>query len=110
MSINTLLQASLLALLALVAASAVGGEVDTKDAIIGGGLGGAVGGAIGAEIGDRKGAIVGAAVGAAVGTAIATDDHGHGAEPAVEVVVHEEHDGHSHGHFCPPGQAKKHRC
>jgi outer membrane lipoprotein SlyB len=85
----------------------------TTDAAIGGGVGGAVGGAIGAEVGDRNGAIVGSALGAAVGTAIATeDDHhdykGEKADIPVSTVTHAV--GHSHGKFCPPGQAKKGRC
>ena len=85
----------------------------TVDAAIGGGVGGAVGGAIGAEVGDRKGAIIGSAVGAAVGTAIATEDdhHGHKGEKVDIPASSVSHaTSHSHGHFCPPGQAKKGRC
>jgi hypothetical protein len=103
------------ALLALALAAPVYAG-DTLDAAIGGGLGGAAGAAIGNEVGGRSGAIVGGAVGGAVGTAITTDDDDHG--------HHDRYDGrhvrydddyrdgghHHHGHFCPPGQAKKGNC
>ena len=83
----------------------------TVDAAIGGGIGGALGGAVGSELGGREGAIVGAAAGAAIGAAVATDDkdghHGHRDQHDVVVVTRPDH---PHGHFCPPGQAKKHRC
>lgn len=81
---------------------------DKVEAAIGGGAGGAIGAVIGEELGDRNGAIIGAAAGGAIGAAIATDDdddhHHHSRE---RVVVVEDH---PHGHFCPPGQAKKGRC
>jgi len=82
---------------------------DKAEAAIGGAAGGAIGAVIGDEIGGRNGAIVGAAAGGAIGAAIATDDddhHHHRRERETIVVV----DDHPHGHFCPPGQAKKRRC
>ncbi len=82
---------------------------DTLDAAIGGGLGGAAGAAVGNEIGGRQGAIIGGAVGAAAGTAITTDgDHGH--DHHRRYVEYPDYGGHHHGHFCPPGQAKKGNC
>ena len=107
------LQASVLTLLILVATQGLADDVDTTDAIIGGGVGGAVGGAIGAEVGDRKGAIVGAALGAALGAAIATDESGHAEAPKMEADIDHQtvlHTHHPQGWDCPPGQAKKGRC
>ncbi|HCO42618.1 MAG TPA: hypothetical protein DCZ11_04205 [Gammaproteobacteria bacterium] len=96
---------------ALLTVVAVGGvqASDTVDAAIGGGLGGAAGAAIGNEVGGRDGAIIGGAVGAAAGAAIATDrdrdHHGH------RYVEYPRYGGrYPHGHFCPPGQAKKGNC
>ncbi len=85
------------------------GDVDTKDAAIGGAVGGAVGAAVGAEIGDRQGAIIGSALGAALGTAIATEEEALSNQiPVVELSIQAE--GHPKGRHCPPGQAKKGRC
>lgn len=95
---------------ALSAAPVWAGDT-TTDAAIGGAIGGAVGGAVGAELGGREGAIVGAGVGAAAGAAIATKDDNEPKamrEPPADVaVVWVQPD---RPNFCPPGQAKKHRC
>ncbi len=99
-----------IALIALALAAPVYAG-DTLDAAIGGGLGGAAGAAVGNEIGGRQGAIIGGAVGAAAGTAITTDgdrdyDRRHVEYPHYDDGGHR----HRHGHFCPPGQAKKGNC
>ncbi len=97
-----------IALLALTLAAPVYAG-DTLDAAIGGGLGGAAGAAVGNEIGGRQGAIIGGAVGAAAGTAVTTD--GHRDYDRRRYVEYPNYDGgHHHGHFCPPGQAKKGNC
>lgn len=95
----------------------------TLDAAIGGAVGGAIGGAVGAELGGREGAIVGAGLGAAAGTAINTTGHdGHDGGRYEDrrydgpyyrpegSYDRNRGDGHRHGNFCPPGQAKKGRC
>lgn len=95
---------------ALTAAPVWAGDT-TTDAAIGGAIGGAVGGAVGAELGGRDGAIVGAGIGAAAGAAVATkgdDEPKTMREPPADVaVVWVQPD---RPNFCPPGQAKKHRC
>jgi outer membrane lipoprotein SlyB len=77
----------------------------TLDAAIGGGVGGAIGAAVGNEVGGKDGAIVGGAIGAAAGVAVNTDDDKSGHHDG-RVHIEDDH----HGHFCPPGQAKKGNC
>lgn len=98
-----------IALLALALAAPVYAG-DTLDAAIGGGLGGAAGAAVGNEVGGRQGAIIGGAVGAAAGTAITTDGN-RNYDHRRRYVEYPDYDGgRRHGHFCPPGQAKKGNC
>jgi outer membrane lipoprotein SlyB len=80
----------------------------TLDAAIGGGIGGAIGAAVGNEVAGKDGAMIGGAVGAAAGVAVNVDeDNGHRHNDGGRVYID---DGHHHGHFCPPGQAKKGNC
>jgi outer membrane lipoprotein SlyB len=105
---KTTIKTSCFALLTLAAVGSVQAS-DTMDAAIGGGLGGAAGAAIGNEVGGRDGAIIGGAVGAAAGAAITTDRDGD--RHRHRYVEYPEYgDRHHHGHFCPPGQAKKGNC
>lgn len=108
---------ALLAALILPTTAAFGGELH-RDAAIGGAIGGALGGVVGAEVGGREGAIVGSGIGAVVGTGVTTRnsrddryyrDDGHHARHRYR-ETHGYHQGRGHGHFCPPGQAKKGRC
>jgi hypothetical protein len=106
----------------------------SSDAIVGGGLGGVLGAVVGNEIGGRDGAIIGGAIGAAAGVAITTDKGHHRTYYPRKGYGHYDHrDGYygrdryygyketyyrrnhhhfyapPHGHFVPPGQAKKGR-
>lgn len=98
------IRSALLTLAMLAATAAPAGDLTTDAAI-----GGALGGVVGAEVGGRSGAVLGAGVGAATGAAIGT----RGDAPrdgGTRVLVVPSDRGHSHGHFCPPGQARKGRC
>jgi len=84
--------------------------------ILGGAIGGGVGAAVGEAIGGRDGAVIGGALGGGVGAAVG---HDAGRERVRvrerETVRYEERRyyedrPHRHGHFCPPGQAKKGNC
>lgn len=91
----------------LLSAPVMADDSSTIDAAVGGGIGGAIGAAVGNEVGGKDGAMIGGAVGAAAGVAVNVDEDEGRRDKDGRVYID---DGHHHGHFCPPGQAKKGNC